>query len=1055
MKKILYILLLLPLFVHAQDEKPPAGLINVFNTFYVTADGQLWIYKGPAKGWNRMARYSDLLVAGSGSANVRTNAQQDSATAANYFNKTQTVTFLNGKADTGYYVKRTVGVIHLKDVPTMMAYTGQATTVIVDAPNSGGIFVANPAIVVTNYYNRIASAKGGAWVRQADMSKGIPVLWDYRIKIDALYDPYAKSIAPGYTDNAPYINQMIGSVAKGSIHLLFPRTPLPYYIGCASPVYLRQNTHLEGQGAFFPLQIITGPDSVRFTPLTGVAFGLSHGIRTAQDSAYRMQGVVVEHMTIVGPDKAAGNFSGISLPASGNGANPGVSQWHDLHVYGFRTSIDFLKGSDPHLDNVFVQYSQMGWRNGASAMRVTNSNIFECDTAGSIKGDLANIDNTPINNCKYGLYCDSLVGSNFGSGMHFFAIDHDMLTFRSGCNGNTISGHYAQPAQHAITFYYSGRNAVLGAAIEFAVVSPIYATHTNNLYLANNTISTPLNANHNSIELDTCSAFTIDVNNNGTYGFNRKIGLPGSTAASLPEYYSSIRLRGSAQSTDGVAIVGYNGGTSIANPSLLASNKTVVSINANAYNGSAETQVGKVAIVSNETHSATALGTRYDMSLIRNGTTAVSTVMSVDGKGYTFTGASNSFRHTTATFSGYDGEYVSAVNSSKNYDQTFFPTGPNTATRLRLSNDSSKTNYSGLVVGLNKDTATVSAQANGTPLNTIAALNIGGTDPVIGGGSFPIINIRTSALNLPRATRLPINGLIKGNGAGTNISQAVDGTDYVSPATLAQSTAFIQNQNAVTQTGSFKVTGAPSANGFNVYDAGGSYTTPSFKATGTTLGLNNGFSLQVYNGTAAGNVVQFAGLTTEAHAPGALGTDAAIYATVAGTAAPRLAAQISGDGRLRLLRDGRLSGDILTLNGGYFDNLHPGTNGQTLTISGGLPAWVTPNFAMPRGHVVMSVSVTGILNYDYLNTTTSTYTITVPATTGFAADGSSIITALQTGTGTIRIACPTGYTLTTPSGQVTPSTGYASIAQNQKVQLIPIGANAWYIQPLNGSITVN
>lgn len=89
MKKILYILLLLPLFARAQDEKPPSAPINVFNTFYVTSDGQLWIYKGPAKGWNRMARYSDLLVAGTGSANVRTNAQQDSATAANYFNKTQ------------------------------------------------------------------------------------------------------------------------------------------------------------------------------------------------------------------------------------------------------------------------------------------------------------------------------------------------------------------------------------------------------------------------------------------------------------------------------------------------------------------------------------------------------------------------------------------------------------------------------------------------------------------------------------------------------------------------------------------------------------------------------------------------------------------------------------------------------------------------------------------------------------------------------------------------------------------------------------------------------
>jgi len=107
-----------------------------------------------------------------------------------------------------------------------------------------------------------------------------------------------------------------------------------------------------------------------------------------------------------------------------------------------------------------------------------------------------------------------------------------------------------------------------------------------------------------------------------------------------------------------------------------------------------------------------------------------------------------------------------------------------------------------------------------------------------------------------------------------------------------------------------------------------------------------------------------------------------------------------------------------------------------------------------RGRVVMSANITGILNYDYLNNTANTYNFTVPATTGFSTDGSSIITGLVIGTGKIRIFAPSGYTIQTPSGFITPVTGYAEVIQNQKYQLIPVGTNAYYLQPLNGSITI-
>lgn len=107
-----------------------------------------------------------------------------------------------------------------------------------------------------------------------------------------------------------------------------------------------------------------------------------------------------------------------------------------------------------------------------------------------------------------------------------------------------------------------------------------------------------------------------------------------------------------------------------------------------------------------------------------------------------------------------------------------------------------------------------------------------------------------------------------------------------------------------------------------------------------------------------------------------------------------------------------------------------------------------------RGRLVMSANVTAILNYDYLNATSTQYSMQVPTTTGFATDGSKLITGLATGTGGIKVTCPSGYVIQTPSGNVTPVTGSATITQNQKFQLIPTGTNTYYLQPLNGTITV-
>ncbi len=109
-----------------------------------------------------------------------------------------------------------------------------------------------------------------------------------------------------------------------------------------------------------------------------------------------------------------------------------------------------------------------------------------------------------------------------------------------------------------------------------------------------------------------------------------------------------------------------------------------------------------------------------------------------------------------------------------------------------------------------------------------------------------------------------------------------------------------------------------------------------------------------------------------------------------------------------------------------------------------------------RTPVLVTSNQTMILSSDYLNTSATQYTLTLPPTTGFAADGSKIITGLSTGTGGIRISVPSGYSLQTPAGNATTTgTGGATITQNQKYQLIPITTNGYYLQVLNGTATVN
>ena len=116
----------------------------------------------------------------------------------------------------------------------------------------------------------------------------------------------------------------------------------------------------------------------------------------------------------------------------------------------------------------------------------------------------------------------------------------------------------------------------------------------------------------------------------------------------------------------------------------------------------------------------------------------------------------------------------------------------------------------------------------------------------------------------------------------------------------------------------------------------------------------------------------------------------------------------------------------------------------------------TSDLTPARTPLLVTANATMVLNADYLNTTATQYTLTLPTTTGFTTQGNRIITVLVTGTGGVRISVPSGYAMQAGSTfATTTGSGGATLTQGQKVQLIPVGTNSYYLQALNGSITVN
>lgn len=110
--------------------------------------------------------------------------------ASSSYTKSQTDSIARGKADTGAYVKRTVGVIHLSTMSQLATYSGQAKSVTVLDTLKGGLFLklpkgSNAANTVTTY---ASNATDSLWYRQYNQAQGINIEWAGAIRSNTSAD---------------------------------------------------------------------------------------------------------------------------------------------------------------------------------------------------------------------------------------------------------------------------------------------------------------------------------------------------------------------------------------------------------------------------------------------------------------------------------------------------------------------------------------------------------------------------------------------------------------------------------------------------------------------------------------------------------------------------------------------------------------------------------------------------------------------------------------------------------------------------------------------------
>ena len=133
------------------------------------------------------------------------------------------------------------------------------------------------------------------------------------------------------------------------------------------------------------------------------------------------------------------------------------------------------------------------------------------------------------------------------------------------------------------------------------------------------------------------------------------------------------------------------------------------------------------------------------------------------------------------------------------------------------------------------------------------------------------------------------------------------------------------------------------------------------------------------------------------------------------------------------------TGDIYYNSSGVLTRLAAGTNGQMLSLAGGVPVWVWPSFSQFNDQSGTSYTlVLGDANQWVTSNNSSAVTFTVPPNSSVAFATGTVIQFINKGAGKLTFSPGSGVTINQPSS-------YLSLVQGQGGFLVKTATNTWYV----------
>ncbi|GAB2692547.1 hypothetical protein GCM10027037_14880 [Mucilaginibacter koreensis] len=685
-------------------------------------------------------------------------------------------------------------IVHFPNIAQMQAYSGPATECVVDAPGSGGSFSYSPAVNNSNTFSRFtAIGKGtGLWVRIYNYSLGIPITHDPRVQRSNIN---TSTLIPeiGYTENGPYIQQMLNTFTRKAIKLLIPHTS-PGTAFIISGIKVGQNTTIEGQDAIHAQQ--TTSDTLKFSPLSHIV-SVGGFISHQTDSNYRNQGLILRRLSITGSGKNNG-YNGVDFNRNNAyaGANvqyrdSGVPIIEQCYIQGFSTPINLRLANDVRILYCHFQDYNVAIRGGKNSNYILRPDFFVGDTAAILKGTLNIVKDAIIEPGadKMGIIADSLNQSTL-----------DVLTqntsrgiwLRNGSYGVAITGRTVMQGGEAIRIEnagaVNGANSGIRISMDFVNQSTpsINIINTQRVIIAGSTWARVANGSHYAITGSGSSSVSVGHNDYGEYTDVNKINASALTILD-GDYVSNPRI---INNTASLKLYNPNSNNYYSYGTISGS------INGYAYNNGAPDLNSQISFKAAENQSGSALGSAIDFKIKKSGQTSLFTGLTLDGSGLTLSGLgnTNAVKHFNAGFGSYDGEFMQAVNGNRNLDLSLFPAGTATTSRIRFNNSSNTSNYASLNVVAALDSAVIAPMSTGTPTTLMPNLVFGSTAQ---GYIWQKIYVRASQLlQLPSTTVAPLitvgklkggsatPAITSGTGAGAGAVVSISGTDLSGTITL-------------------------------------------------------------------------------------------------------------------------------------------------------------------------------------------------------------------------------------------------------------------------------